>query len=134
MSRLARAEALINETVRFYSNNPRAVEGAGYRCVYLTLEGHMCAVGRLLAFECMQQIQFHNLNHKSLNRVSKEIDLKFKKKHKWLEELKPEMQQTFLTRLQRLHDNSLYWDNGILSAEGEDAVARLKAYIRNIFE
>lgn len=104
---------IIDETVEFYSNNPRSVEGD--QCLYHGPNGAMCAFARMVA------------NPERLIEGKNCLYLM-----EYLEGIviKPEYsgyKRDFYRSIQRLHDYSDNWEcDGGLSKEGKNEVYRLK--------
>lgn len=104
-------EKILEETLDFYNEDPksrRAINGV-FGCVYLTDDGRMCAVGRMLnakglviAKECKGDVK------KLIEVFSKEDQRDpnqfFLKKYQGLP-------MNFLEDLRRLHDRSCYWNS-----------------------
>ncbi len=104
---------IIDETVEFYQNNPRAIYKD--QCCYDN-NGIRCAVGR-----CMVEEAFEDVNiicNVGVERISN-LD-----KH-----LKPEYQGhdiDFWQMLQHFHDTAFYWEGQKLSELGERFIKELK--------
>lgn len=102
---------IIDETVEFYSNNPRSI-GAG-RCKYIGPNGTMCAFARLVT-----------------NPTQLEEGYCCSSKDNWkIAEIKDEYagySWDFYRNLQILHDDGDNWSFGKLSPEGEVFVKELK--------
>jgi hypothetical protein len=115
---------IIDETVEFYKNNPRAVLPSGV-CLYLTDEGNRCAHSRCIKDELIEEIHSRATGNWSASRV---IDEFGDGCHK------PEYQghpKKFWCQIQRIHDRSENWDNNTLTPEGERFVRFLKQDYRN---
>lgn len=104
---------IIDETVEYYSNNPRSVRVDGF-CLYLGPNGEKCAFSRCLTDEGVAMVHFHENT-----RVG----------HEYLIHLKSQYQGKsvkFWRDLQRLHDNQSHWDNKELTSIGKQYVEYLK--------
>jgi hypothetical protein len=122
MKRLT-ANQIIDETVEYYSNNPRSIHSKS-GCVYLNEEnGAMCAVGRCLTKTSLK-IVHKRFEGKSAYVFTEFKKIKFKARYRG-----------YLTALwvdlQLLHDNSKYWENNKLSELG---LAYVEALKRNQYE
>ena len=102
---------IIDETVEFYSNNPRSVVAG--RCKYRGANGAMCAFARMIT-----------------NPQDLEEGLSCGNKGNWkVAKFKPEYEghnPEFYVRLQQFHDSDINWSSGGLSADGEYFVAQFK--------
>jgi len=112
---------IIDETVEYYKNNPRGIQGEN--CEYLTDDGKMCAVGRCLTPKSVQIAQT-KFNGKTFDNLDKSI-IKFKSKYQGHSD-------TFWYNLQFLHDAKKNWDGNKLTEEGERRVKILKEKFVNI--
>jgi len=112
---------IIDETVEYYKNNPRALQGA--YCKYLTDDGKMCAVGRCLTPKSVQIAQT-KFNGKTFDDLNKSI-IKFKSKYQG-------HCDSFWICLQSFHDCSLCWNGNKLTQDGERRVKVLKEKFVNI--
>lgn len=104
---------IIDETVKFYTEDPsrRAVEN--FSCEYLTADGRMCAVGRCA--ENPEDIPYGSLGFD--DNVWATI------------EFKPQYQghdERFWSDLQTFHDTSSFWESDGLSEDGKEHVEFLK--------
>ena len=112
-------EEIIRETVAFYNKNNRAVVIKEYfnsgcattRCVYLTDDKKMCAVGRCMTKAGLQKVFDEGIDDESATYINGYfvggIDTVLKKKYHGHDE-------NFWQRLQLLHDTASHWDeNGI---------------------
>jgi hypothetical protein len=113
---------IIEETVAYYSENPRSVKyGSLSKCVYLNENGNKCAFSRCCTDEGVTWL------HEQID-VIEEGDSVIQH---FLKHLKPEYQGhdfEFWKDIQRLHDNKGYWvnGNGKLNERGETCVNWLK--------
>lgn len=116
--------ALLNETVAYYSEDTNRRCSKDKLCAYdpatAGKEGisEGCAIGRLLS-----------------PQLKKELDKKYTSASKpsgvpsIFEELPKSIQyygKEFLTRLQSLHDQSIYWDHNALSVAGKREIESFK--------
>jgi hypothetical protein len=112
---------IIDETVEYYKNNPRAIQDDF--CEYLTDDGKMCAVGRCLTNKSVKIAQ-----KKFMGKDFMSLDLniiKFKSKYQG-------HSVDFWYHLQFLHDAKKNWDGNKLSEVGERQVKVLKEKFVNI--
>lgn len=118
---------IIDETVEFYSNNPRALSNTG-TCQYLTSEGLKCAFAR-----CCTDESVTLLHEKFEGKVVAEFPATHGESIPDVETLlKDEYKghgNLFWGDVQMLHDFNRIWDslNGGLSNEGLRKVNELKA-------
>lgn len=104
---------IIEETVKYYSEDVRRRAVNGIQCSYITEDGRMCAVGR-----CLQ-------NPKEFGEISA-YDLLLENED---DIFKPEYQghdPEFWEGLQKLHDNRKFWTTKGISLNGQDKVKELK--------
>jgi hypothetical protein len=104
---------IINETVEFYSKNPRAVEAGG--CRILTSDGRTCAYGRCMTEEAQKQF---------LNKVGPTPSNSHNDENMQLEYRGHN--GDFWNDIQVLHDNESYWNGAELTPDGEEYVRQLK--------
>jgi hypothetical protein len=110
---------IIDETVKYYRNNPRSVEGLSGICRYLSEDGYMCAVGRCLTKENLMSVHKH-CEGRGVRSILSQSDSVLKKKYRG-------HSNDFWECLQRLHDFEKYWRlDGNLTEEGEDYINKLK--------
>lgn len=104
---------IIKETVQYYSEdvNRRAKEQK--RCLYITDDKRMCAVGR--CFTKIGLIEFYGVRS---GFCYDRMFPFFKEEYKVGSE-------NFWTELQDLHDNDYYWDKGGLTERGKKYVEYL---------
>lgn len=104
---------IIEETVKYYSEDTsrRAFNGRG--CEYLTKDGRMCAVGRCLSEEGLKKYGLYS------GRFCPLMIEYMKEEYKISDEF-------FWKELQHFHDANIYWNEMGLSEEGEDQVRKLK--------
>ena len=110
---------LLDETVKYYSEDTsrRALENGA--CKYLTEDGRMCAVGRCLDKDKVDYIDIENVA----------VDTVLTMYH---QPFIPEYSGywgKFWCELQTLHDNDIYWIGGKLSQSGKRKVERIKLFI-----
>jgi hypothetical protein len=123
-------EQIVRETVAFYtSKNRAAVEtvnpdnGCTFtRCLYLTEEGKMCAVGRCMTKKGLKRVLVSHPTSgtRDLNDAFDGIDKLLKKKYHG-------QNISFWANLQGLHDNNNRWDENGITENG-------KAQVRYLFE
>lgn len=108
---------IIDETVEYYSNNPRSIND--YKiCTYHGENGEKCAFSRL----CEDDVDFSLFEGRACDYI-------FKVNPNFMENLKEEYRYkdlNFYRDLQRLHDNESYWKGSNLSEDGESFVEQLK--------
>ncbi len=129
--------SLIDETVEYYNNNPRAIVDS--RCKYRAFINDTeanCAVGRCLTEEAKDEIESEGINGSTVGDIIVDIDTVplFKKEY-----------EGFTTkvwrRLQVLHDNHEHWEirygaveGSPLTPEGEQNLKALKEWVNENFE
>jgi hypothetical protein len=108
--------AFLEETVAFYNLGNRCVQGDGVTCRYHIDGKDGCAIGRRIADKelCKHLDKFENTG--VLER--RVYDL--------LPESLKELGQSFLSKVQQLHDTSFYWTKTGISATGEERVIEIK--------
>ncbi len=118
---------VIDETVEYYSKNPRAlnITDSGFvGCYYLHPNtGAMCAVGRCLNDEYLEKFGNSGSNIENLiyhNFVEEDFTVIFKEEYKYLSDA------DFWSQLQDLHDCDKYWSHNKLSVDGKRYVEVLK--------
>ena len=102
---------LLEETIEYYSKNPRAIENS--HCCYKTSNGHRCAIGRLLDDETL--IIIRNTGSVSANDIWDKLPQEIR-----------DFGINFLADLQALHDNPYNWESSGLSGEGKGFVNDIK--------
>ena len=110
---------IIDETVEYYKNNPRAKQRTW--CEYLTDDGKMCAVGRCLTPKSLEIV------HKEYEGKSISDIPSFKLKSRY-----EGHSVTFWFCLQSFHDCDHCWDGNKLTEDGERRVKVLKEKFVNI--
>ena len=110
---------ILNETIEYYSSDVtrRAVDPQSGHCEYLTKDGRMCAVGRMMKKGrwqgCDESI------YGTLGDYGKDcLKARFR-----------DLPADFLSDLQGLHDKYRHWDANGLTADGEHQVEVIKNYI-----
>lgn len=91
---------IINETLEYYTHNPRAVTASG-SCIYLTEDGRMCAIGR-----CLDKNKIHE--ERRLNNCNS----LYAEGNSFLFGLKDEYlghDMTFWEDIQEFHDQNEIW-------------------------
>lgn len=114
--------ALLEDTVKYYSEDTSRRAMGENGCMYLTEDGKKCAVGRFL----VKDFDYENLNE--FNSVQ---DL-YREYQGTDEFLIPEYRGydiSFWSSLQGLHDGNFYWDAEGLTEFGENTVERIKNQI-----
>jgi len=108
---------IIDETVAYYSENTKRRAIRKHACFYFQEgTGNMCAVGR-----CANDPR--HLSHDG--RYFREIALNLTDEEIFQPEYRGHSSK-FWSGLQRLHDESSYWDENGLTWEGEEYVKILK--------
>jgi hypothetical protein len=103
---------IIEETVEFYSNNPRSLYDLGYTCLYNGVNGGKCAFSRCCTLDSIfKECEGSNEQHEAI--------------------LLPQYSHIpyndeFWIDLQGLHDADYNWDGNKLSEIGIKQVNRLK--------
>jgi len=116
---------IINETVKFYSNDPyylRSVDEDN-NCAYNNTDNRHCAVGRCLMYKYRSRGKKLKGNYEDLTTLSNVHKISFDKM------LSPKYRGhdiCFWIDLQELHDIDSYWNSNGLSIVGEEFVQRLK--------
>lgn len=107
---------IINETVAYYSEDPRRRAFSGMSCRYITRDGKMCAFGRCEVDP--------NINEEA------DVRGRFRDRFELMDvALKIEYrghQISFWEDIQRLHDNKSHWNESGLSDSGMIHVQILK--------
>ena len=109
--------AILDETVEYYSKNPRATN-KGY-CVYVTVEGNLCGHSRCVKPELRAQIMElgDEVNSNDVfNRFGDEAHLEQYQGH----------DEGFWANIQQFHDEAAYWKEGGLSDTGIEHLRKLK--------
>jgi hypothetical protein len=122
---------VIEETVEYYSKNPRGFNGEG--CDYRSANGAMCAVGRVLKPEVLDKVADYQGNSSELfnNWENAENDdygivTNFENiiEEMMQEEYSELTNVAFWDDLQYLHDNSNYWkeieEGNLLTERGQN--------------
>ncbi len=113
----------LNETIEHYKTNPRGMKKGSY-CSY----EHGCAIGRHLNKELAIQLD-------KLIDIGQNSGVSYSNVFNILPEFLKELKIDFLTRVQKLHDNSLFWTKNDsefgfdLSESGESEVNSIKTSI-----
>lgn len=124
MSTVKTARQIIEETVQYYSEDPtRRGLSNNNDCMYKTLDGKMCAVGRcMLESELEKIVVSEKFNDWSVDEVFEALGLD---DHDGL--LKPEYRGQslgFWSDLQILHDCKTYWEG----TPGSDSIRTAKVH------
>ena len=134
---------IIDETIEFYSKNPRAVR-PDEECYYYNTDGTMCAVGRCFNEEviraCDSKIKEVRIKERynSAGRFSviPEVDFNFMSgcsldhnvpNDSMFQEKYKGYNGGFWGDLQKLHDNNDFWDGKELSDMGQNYASELRA-------
>lgn len=106
---------LLEETIEYYSKNPRAISNSN-TCVYLREDGARCAIGRICDDETI----------KLIGGICSDVG----SARIWplLPPAITDYGQSFLVDLQRLHDGNKNWSDNGLSQEGKRYVDSIKSY------
>lgn len=113
------AEQIIDETVEFYRNNPRAFDTENHSCVYLDQDGNKCAHSRCIDPEQVNLEQIHHFTcaQDLIKKHDDNIHLEKYRGHS------PE----FWGKIQDLHDLDKNWTpTKRLSKAGKEFVRKLK--------
>lgn len=128
-------EEIINETVNFYSADPkrRSVNGDSHssQCNYVSTDGRNCAVGRCLTTKVKDKIVTSEYNSSDFQGlVVGMVECSWAEADKNLNKvLKPSYRGhslRFWEDLQSLHDCDTYWNETGLTIAGIDNMERLK--------
>jgi hypothetical protein len=97
---------IINETVAYYSEDPKRRANVAGFCHYLTDDGRMCAVGRCLSDEGLKIAKDYRgrINSKLIALLKEEYHID---------------NSEFWINLQNLHDSAENWDDNGLTAIGK---------------
>lgn len=116
--------ALLEDTVKYYSEDTsrRAMEEND--CVYLTEDGRKCAVGRFL-------VENFDYTHFNSCYSVKDLYTQYGNTDKFLTSECRGYNIDFWQRLQGLHDNSTLWDNKGLTKSGKITVENIKSHIES---
>lgn len=124
------AKKLLDETVAFYNSSNRGVnetkEGLLYgRCQYRTKEGKCCAIGRIMLKEALEEVSKMR-NYPVgwlLTLVDRGASEMFMEPY---DKLLNEQYIGFLGRIQKLHDNDIFWNENGLTEYGKVEVAIIR--------
>lgn len=110
---------IIEETVEFYSNNPRSINAETEQCRYVSDSGANCAFSRCCTDEgkTILHKEYEGRGVGSVLLASKETFLK------------PEYKghsENFWRDIQQLHDGHAYWVRNRLTEDGKKQVENLK--------
>lgn len=114
--------ALLEDTVKYYSEDTSRRAMGKIDCEYLTEDGRKCAVGRFLV---------EDFGYKSFNTCTSVTDL-YATYGSTDEFLIPEYRGydiDFWVKLQQLHDTEPFWNDEGLTDEGNASVERIKELI-----
>lgn len=118
MSSGERMIAVLNDTVKYYSEdvNRRAAGKGNYAdtCVYTTIEGNHCGVGRFLK-EKYQTYEFSYNNGMGAKGLFEIYD-----RDVILKNNVSDLPVIFWASIQRLHDAGINWDKNGITKNGED--------------
>jgi hypothetical protein len=113
-------ERLLNETISYYSENPKRRCEKGYRCFYDPATvgkediSDGCAIGRLMT--ARQKEKADNLSAKAINHLPSEL----------IPRTLRNLPMDFLTALQGLHDTSGHWYVRGLTKAGKSEVEGIR--------
>ncbi len=107
---------IIDETVEFYSNNPRSLDEEKEHCLYKGPNNTECAFARMVRDEDKVNLKEGWTAKALLNGLS--IDI-IKDEYKGYE-------FDFYNDIQALHDTKRYWKSGGLTDYGKEKVVELK--------
>jgi hypothetical protein len=105
---------IIDETVEFYSNNPRSIHPLTKKCLYNGYNGEKCAFSRC----CTNDSKFIEASN-ALGQNDAVLLPKYA--HFLLNE-----NIGFWSSIQSLHDNDTYWEENQLTDKGKNYVKDLK--------
>lgn len=111
---------IIDETVEFYSKNPRAIRYTS--CQYQMADGRQCAHSRCLTDEARQSVVDNGLNNSSASTV---IECSMERDNIHKEEYRGH-ESDFWNSIQNIHDVSSNWSKAGLSVAGRNFVEALK--------
>lgn len=110
-------EEFLLDTIQHYNSTNRCVDGScAYSPISFGLEGVSkgCAIGRMLDPLHARLLDLHNLDYGVINAM--------KDFPEYFPEWMKQMDKTFLSAIQDLHDDEYYWDTKGLSEEGRKKV------------
>jgi hypothetical protein len=117
---------LLNESIEFYSNNPRGIASDGDDCVYWNRKNNTkCAVGRCMNRASLNKYSSYGGPINDLCYPINNFDNLLKPRYRGIP-------LTFWSRLQQLHDNHMFWHqkNLGLTPEGKKFVSKLQSTIK----
>lgn len=116
MERLTKLE-IVNETVAFYNADvtKRSIDEQD-DCLYNGYDGNRCAIGRCMVDALKEQGMELKGNRGGFQNLAIQNDLTL---DEILEERYRGHEHDFWVKLQQLHDDSTFWDNAGLNADGE---------------
>lgn len=100
---------VITNTVKYYSNNPRATRPGTNICEYMTEEGYRCALGRWFIDPRFNYVEGDVLE--VINRIEHDSDPNLKTLDDLLDPEVRGFSTYFWMDLQYLHDSSRFWQN-----------------------
>lgn len=107
---------IINETAAYYHENPRAKSPSG-KCMYLTEDGRMCAVGRCMTPEAVAAVR-------DICEDAAAIDEEYGLERLLKEEYRHHSLY-FWSDLQSFHDRNDNWGGDGITLDGQRHVAQL---------
>lgn len=119
---------IIDETVEFYSNNPRSMNGKS--CKYLSNSGANCAFARCCTPEGINTLHTEYESISASGVFEREIN----KSNNPLDLFKPEYKinnSEFWGSIQQLHDGNSYWNENKLTEDGNEYIEFLKRMYNN---
>lgn len=102
---------IINETVEYYSNNPRGLDSSGHCTYYNKRTESMCAVGRCLELDEAKKLANTDITADTIPNLDNKLQPPYKGHP-----------VEFWEDLQVLHDTSRYWNNNSITDVGKKAV------------
>jgi hypothetical protein len=118
------AHEIIDETVEYYSKNPRSLGKYGSKdsaCLYLGPNGEKCAFSRCVMDSEVKGL--HQSEGQSLNMFVRNDSLDHVLESEYRGHSKD-----FWISLQHLHDDKSHWNGNTLTVEGQNFVKRLKKH------
>ena len=119
----------LKDTVKYYSVNPkkrRAITENGDFCLYETLDGKKCAVGRLLTG---RDLEYANNMPDSVSAGA--VIIQMEESDHEPDSSILEMPESFLDDFQSLHDKESFWDDDNISANGLEGALKIENKIKN---
>lgn len=108
-------QELLENTINYFNSKNRAVDGDG-ACNYYMIDGRRCAIGKELTEELARELDG---NYADSGVIEYEIFERLPKRLK-------DMGEVFLSKIQHLHDTSIFWNKTGLTNEGKEHVRIIK--------